>query len=506
VSKALRVVIVKPSKYSADGSVERFRKGFMPNSTLAYMRSLTPPSIDGVPVEVYTVDEHVHTDLDYLRLLEPESSKTTLLAVVGVQSHQFHRALDLCAYAMKRGALAVMGGPHPMTCDTSQFYTSGVSFALAEAELIWDSILEDAIHGGLAAEYGADQRWETDLRSPVVRPPGRRDLRRYVVPMLGLYPVRGCPYTCNFCSVIKISGQRIRSQSVDTTIRSLRTARDAGVRKIMFTSDNFNKYPEAAELLQAMIAEDLDRFQVFVQCDTQIVRQEELVELLGRAGCWQMFVGVESFKRETLIKAQKYQNRPERYSKIVELTAKYGIESHFSNIIGFPEDDSNDILHHLGVLEEISPNSASFYILCPIPGTQQYDEFLEAGRIVEKNLDRFDATCLTWKHPALSAADLENLLFTCYRSYYTTRRLASNLAQLLRNRGAQLADYSGALLSVLFHRWSAYKAVHPMSGGVARVKVDSASDYRVLRRSTFGIDLAPLPRSIALPAADAAAR
>ncbi len=51
----------------------------------------------------------------------------------------------------------------------------------------------------------------------------------------------------------------------------------------------------------------------FVQCDTQIAKQEKLVELLGRAGCYQMFIGVESFDRATLIAANKKQNRPDAY-------------------------------------------------------------------------------------------------------------------------------------------------------------------------------------------------
>ena len=75
--------------------------------------------------------------------------------------------------------------------------------------------------------------------------------------MLGLYPARGCPFLCNFCSVTKIAGRRIRSQSISTTLDSLRAAKAAGGRAIMFTSDNFNKYPEAEELLTAMVEEQL---------------------------------------------------------------------------------------------------------------------------------------------------------------------------------------------------------------------------------------------------------
>ena len=88
----LRVVILKPSKYTADGYVERFRWGFMPNSTVPYVRSMTPAELRGTQVELHTIDEYVYTDLEYLSLLRRARGGRTLLALVGVQSHQFHRA------------------------------------------------------------------------------------------------------------------------------------------------------------------------------------------------------------------------------------------------------------------------------------------------------------------------------------------------------------------------------------------------------------------------------
>ena len=103
-----------------------------------------------------------------------------------------------------------MGGPHPMTCDTSMFHGRGISFALSEAETIWPSILKDALDGELRPVYGEGHRWQTEIKAPVLQPPSRANLRRYVVPMLGIYPARGCPFVCNFCSVIKIAGRTIR--------------------------------------------------------------------------------------------------------------------------------------------------------------------------------------------------------------------------------------------------------------------------------------------------------
>ena len=190
----LRVVLLKPSKYLPNGFVERFRRGFMPNASLSYLRSLTPARVLDHEVEVHLVDEYVERDLAYLELLHRADGYRTVVALVGTQTHQFHRALDLAAYARSHGvSCSVIGGPHPMTCDTTALQGRGVSFALAEAELIWQSILEDTIGGELRLSYGSDQRWQQTLDGAALTPPSRQALGRYIIPMLGLYPARGVP-------------------------------------------------------------------------------------------------------------------------------------------------------------------------------------------------------------------------------------------------------------------------------------------------------------------------
>ena len=495
---SLKVVIIKPSKYMVDGNVERFHRGFMPNSTVPHIRSMVPPFVNQHPTETRAIDEYVYTNLDYLNQLEPTRQSRTLVAIVGVQSHQFHRALDLAALAYRNGCLVVIGGPHVMTCDTSVFHGRGISFVLCEAELVWDEILQDAVSGELKPVYGEGLRWQEKLESPVLIPPSRKELQRYIVPMLGVYPARGCPFLCNFCSVTKIAGRKIRSQSIDTTMASLRAAKTSGVSTVMFTSDNFNKYPQAELLLEAMIEENL-QIKFFVQCDTQIAKQESLVELLARAGCYQIFVGVESFDRETLIAANKKQNRPDTYHNIVRHCRDNGIGSHFSNIIGFPQDTEESIRHHLEVLRSIAPNWASFYILCPIPGTEQYDDFLEAGLIVERNLDRFDTTCLTWKHPNLSPERLSHLLYECYSKFNTVGHSLRNIRNKNRKNGrGSFKEKLGSLAMSTFIRYCSWRQTHPMSGGVIRAKVDHVRNYTEFRKRVFDVDLAPLPKSLQL--------
>lgn len=489
MTSTLRVILIKPSKYAPDGVVDRFQTGFMPNATLYHVASLTPPSIHGAAVELHTVDEYVRTDLDYLRLLRAEPGVTTLLALVGVQSHQFHRALDLAAYARAHGVEhCVIGGPHPMTCDTSMLQGHGVSFALAEAELIWEEMLHDAVSGELKPVYGTERRWMESLDGLIIEPPPQEELERYWAPMLGIYPVRGCPYRCNFCSVIKISGRQVRSPSVASTMETLRRAEAAGVNTVMFVSDNFNKFPEAGELLDSMIENKL-KLRFFCQCDTQVVKQPAFVELLGRAGCFEMFVGVESFDRQTLKSVNKHHNQPSRYADIISMCHENGIRPHFSNIIGFPEQDEAQIEEHLKVLKELSPTVASFYVLTPIPGTEQYDEYRANGLLREPNLDRYDATCVVWDHPKLSADRLNKLLYHCYTSYY---------AHLIRHNKLDEDAFNHAI----FNRFMAQQHKHPMSGGVDFVRIDQMDDYLAFREDVFGCELAPLPNSLDLSAAD----
>lgn len=485
----LRVVLIKPSKYAIDGSVERFKKGYLPNATLYHIASLTPAQVGNIPVTVHTIDEYVWQNLDYLQLLHHDPGVVTLVALVGVQSHQFHRALDLAAYARHHGVRhCIIGGPHPMTCDTSPLQGRGVSFALAEAELIWQQILQDALEGELQPVYGADRRWAEKLPSLVINPPSPEDLARYRAPMLGIYPVRGCPYQCNYCSVIKISGRQVRSPDIESTLESLRRAKRASVKVIMFVSDNFNKFPHVRQLLDAMIEERLE-LPFFCQCDTQIVKDPELVELLGDAHCFEMFVGVESFNRKTLKAAGKHHNYPEHYAEIIRLCKEAGIRPHFSNIIGFPDDDEREILHQLDTLKILLPKAASFFILTPVPGTQQYDELLKARMITERNLDRFDGTCPTWSHPNLSNQQLVDLLYHCYVNFHGFVLRAGGLS----NEDREIA---------IFNRYTAAARMHPMAGGIEQVRVDTMASYADLRRLVYDIDFAPLPSSLTLSVHD----
>jgi hypothetical protein len=118
-------------------------------------------------------------------------------------------------------------------------------------------------------------------------------------------------------------------------------------------------------------------------------------------------------------------------------------------------------------------------------------------------LERFDTTCLTWRHPCFSREQLSELLFECYRKFISFRHALRNVRDEvtfgIRRLSAQCA---GSMAMSMFTRYCAWRRTHPMSGGIARILRDSVADYIAWRKQTFGFELAPLPQSLQVPAAE----
>lgn len=499
--KKLRVILWKPSGYGPSGHVTRFWRGFMPNASLLHMASMTPSNIDGVDIEVRMVDEYVETDLRSLELLRKPDRDDNLVALVGVQSHQFPHAADLAAYAVQHGSLAVIGGPHPITCDTSMHYAQNgrLSFALSEAETIWSSILTDAARGGLKQCYGTESRWTAKLPPLDLMPPSRKDLQRHIVPMVGYYAERGCAMDCSFCAIPEMAGKRERSQPLENVLTNIRTIRQSGVKRLMFTADNFNQWSLAKQVMRAMVEDGL-RIPFFCQCTTVLWKDEEFWDIASRAGCRQIFFGVESTSREVLRAEHKHQNDPRNYRRLVELGIKYHIEVGFSNMIGFPSQTRGDVLEQLAVINELGPYYTYWYIMTPMPGTRDYADYRHRFPL-DPDLSRYDATQSVFAHPNFAPGELEELLYHCYSTSY---RLGNALKRAASYRPRSLpASVWGQIKNSLFIWLCAHKHRHPMQGGLLPLKADHEDDYRPYREMTFGFrGHYPLPDNRPLSSAD----
>ena len=151
----------------------------------------------------------------------------------------------------------------------------------------------------------------------------------YIVP---IESGRSCPYGCDFCTVTGFFGDSIRFRSdqnvVDEILRLKARAKAEGGRVgVFFIDDNFalNKR-RTKSLLRAMIAQDATIPRV-AQISVNLLKDEELVELIKESGGRWIFMGIESIDTENLKDVNKGFNKPAQYSEVLERLAKRGIYS-----------------------------------------------------------------------------------------------------------------------------------------------------------------------------------
>lgn len=334
----------------------------LPRMGLAVLAALTPPEDEILyrddVLDPMDLDRHVR-DVD--------------LVGISVDSKTARRAYDIADAYRRRGVKVVLGGIHA-TALPGEAAEHADSVVIGEAEDTWPALIDDFKARRLKPSYQGP--WP-ELGG---RPYPRRDLfrsKRYI-PFQVVQTMRGCPYTCEFCSVSTANGSSMRFRSADDVLRELR-----GLGKlVMFADDNVMIHPRySAELFTRMAPL---RKHWIGQCSLAAVRKVENVRLMAESGCKGLFIGFESIDDAALIKAGKRQNRPRHYREIVDVLHSYGIGTWGSFVFGFDTDDPEVFDRTVEFGNDAKLTMASFSLLTPYPGTRLYQRLEAEGRLTDR--------------------------------------------------------------------------------------------------------------------------
>jgi radical SAM superfamily enzyme YgiQ (UPF0313 family) len=207
----------------------------------------------------------------------------------------------------------------------------------------------------------------------------------------------------------------------------------------------------------------------------------EFVELAAAAGCFQVFVGLESFDSANQAAIAKYQNQDRRdsagearagikasYARAVEAWHRVGVAVHCGFIIGLPHDTVGSGRQAARDLADIGVDLASFFAYTPFPGTEDHAAAVSAARIFDHDFDRYDSTHFVMRHPTLTTAELAREYAEAYRSFYTWRRLAWSTVTGHRVAGLSVAARIGMVSHNVYYTYATRRGWHPMIGGVWR--------------------------------------
>lgn len=345
------------------------------------------------------------------------------------------RAYEIADCFRQRGVPVVLGGMHPTFCPEEALEHANAVVA-GEAEGVWPRVVEDARQGRLGGVYRADEQVElTNLNRP---PRVLLDPRRYAT-VNAVQATRGCPHRCAFCSVSAFNGGVHRRRPVEDVAAEVASLPG---RFFLFVDDNLTADADYARLLFEAIA-PLRKLWV-TQSTIAVARDEELVRAAARAGCFGLFVGLETFQQDSLDGAGKAFNRTAEYREAIRLLHGHGIGIEAGLVFGLDGHRPDVFRETLESLDNLGVDIVQVSIFTPLPGTPAFERY--ADRIFDHDWGHYDFHHAVFHPRGMSAEKLQAGHDWITRSFYLPTRIARRVTRhAFRPRSRETLRYVAAM-------------------------------------------------------------
>lgn len=418
------VYLIQPKFPVSYWGMEHFLKltpfdAVFPPLGLITLAALTPPEF-----QVTVCDQNAGETVDF----------DTDAEIVGITGYiiQIKQTLELADEFRKRGKKVLLGGPMANLLPEECRPHCDVLFQ-GEAEYIWPRFCKEYLAGNHADHYH-----ETEKIHLPDSPAPRLDVlkRRYAHGIVQC--TRGCPFTCEFCDIIVMYGRKMRFKPVEQVIQEIVAWKQLGSSQVFFADDNFiGNRQYAKDLLRAIAKWNSTQkaaMTFYTQVSVDMVRDEELLDLLRDANFVSVFIGIESPRKASLNETKKTQNE-----KLDLVEAIHKIQSHnlfisAGMIVGFDADDATIFEEQFKFLQEAGIPMAMLNVLMAIPKTPLHERLKREGRLHHADptgLDRSQYTGTaggTNFHPLnMTAEELKQGQGELYQRLYNYQAFADRL-------------------------------------------------------------------------------
>ncbi len=497
-TRRFQLVLIKPSHYDDDGYVIQWMRAFVPSNTLAVLYSLGRDaglrSVLGTDtaIDITVIDEiHTRVKIKQLRALFRRHDGFGLVGIVGVQSNQYPRALDIARPFRADGVAVMIGGFHVSGClamlsemqaDLKKTLDLGISMFAGELEGRMDLILRDAANGTLKPIYNYLKDLPSLESEPTPILPVSH-LKKTFQALASFDAGRGCPYQCSFCTIINVQGRKSRRRSADDVERTIREHYVQGIRHFFITDDNLARNKDWEAIFDRIIMlrerENMN-IRLMVQVDTLCHKIPNFIEKAARAGTNRVLVGLESINAANLIAAKKRQNKITEYRTMLLAWKKAGAITTAGYILGFPFDTPESIREDIAIIQrELPLDILEFFCLTPLPGSEDHKVLWQKGEWMHEDMNLYDGEHAVAHHPKMSKDEWEEVYQSAWKTYYTPEHMETIL-----RRGASVDCSMSRLVSFVFLFCSSVplEGAHPLQGGLLRRK------YRLDRRPGLPIE------------------
>ncbi len=490
--RVFRVVLIKPSHYDRDGYVIQWLRSTIPSNSLASVYGLMVECADqrvlgpDVSIEVEAADE-CNTIIDVEAITRRiRAAGAGMVGLIGVQTNQFPRALDLGRQFRARGLTVVMGGFHISGCismlpklppDIQEAADLGIHLYAGEAEGRMADVLRDVASGQAKPVYNflSDMPEMAAAVYPILP-------RSVVTRVAGHYSSfdagRGCPFQCSFCTIINVQGRKSRYRTPDDVESIVRANAAQGITRFFITDDNFARNRNWEPILDRLIElRERDKFNIrlLLQVDTLCHRIPGFIEKAARAGCTAIFLGLENINPESLMGAKKRQNKIWEYREMLLAWRAQHVMTYAGYILGFPTDTPESIARDIEIIKKELPiDILEFFYLTPLPGSEDHKKLYMKGVPMDPDMNKYDLEHACTAHPIMSKEQWDKVYADAWTRYYTDEHVET----IMRRAVVSGINRTKVLDSLtMFSSSSRIEGVHPLQFGFFRRKIRTQRRY-----------------------------
>jgi radical SAM superfamily enzyme YgiQ (UPF0313 family) len=484
--RRFQLVLVKPSHYGEDGYVIRWWRAIIPANSLAAIygvalecieRKVLGPDVD---IDLEAIDEFSQR-IEIQKLVErfKRHGNFGLVALVGVQSNQYPRALDLAGPLRAAGIPVAIGGFHVSGClsmldgkavGLDACREMGVSMFAGEVEGRLDILLRDVAEGRLQPVYNFMRDLPGIEGTPIPFLP-IANIRRTLGLSSSFDAGRGCPYECTFCTIINVQGRKSRYRSPDDIEALVRVNWAQGVYKYFITDDNFARNKDWEVILDRLIKlREVDDIPLglMIQVDTLCHKLPNFIEKSKRAGVTRVFIGLENINPDNLATAKKRQNKITEYRKMLLAWKAQGVLTLAGYILGFSADTPASIRRDIEIIQrELPLDILEFFCLTPLPGSEDHQILWRKGVDMDPDLNKYDLESVCTDHPNMTRKEWTAIYKEAWGLYYSKEHMRTLLRRTAAT-GGPMASMVKLLLN--FSLTVGLEGLHPIQSGVLRLR------------------------------------
>lgn len=231
---------------------------------------------------------------------------------------------------------------------------------------------------------------------------------------------RGCPFSCCYCNK-SVFGYSFRAKSHDRVCDEIKYMLKIGFKEIHIADDMFTTDVDRVKKLCELIIKNDLKFRWATVTGIRVDRgDQEMFNLMKKAGCYRVYFGIESGNQAILDNIGK-NITIEKVRNAVGMAKKSGMETCGYFMLGLPGETRKTMEDTIAFSTSLELDWAKASIMVPLPATRIYNELDKAGKIKTKNWTHYNLYMPAnkiYEHSNLSWEQIEKYFNLFYRKFY----------------------------------------------------------------------------------------